>query len=535
MGGYGTTYPEGIANIMSLSRAKQRYRVTYDSATDNCFHVHKDNKRILKFKEATRQLYYFDTADRDETGNMLITTVENNKSKLSAYDFSQAEKARTLQRRIGRPAVKDFIRYAATNLVPNCPVTIQDIKNAEFLWGPDIGCLKGKPTWEQPSAVRITGNDIPLQIMQQYRDVTISADVMKVTGIPFLMTISKHIKFGSAGKLDTMKDSHIIMHFRAIIGAYVKHGSRVTLILADNQSESMRGELANLNAHLNITARDEHVPEIERSNRTIKGRMRGNYNELPFQHLHPIFVIEMVYSAVFWRNMFALKGGISKTQSPSEIVLNRKLDYNAHCKVEFGEYVQTHEEHNNNMNSRTIGAIASRPSTGDGAYYFISLATGRCIDRRSWTPMPMPTAEVVPQVHRLARRAKANKTLTFTNATGDNLDTLYADLDRDEDDLVLDAELAGVDDDDGESDDDDSDYTPNDDNSEDDDEADDNDDINEEVEDKENVNDVAEDANDAIEDANEAETNGNEDETEEAITEEDKTPGVGMETPGVED
>ena len=45
-------------------------------------------------------------------------------------------------------------------------------------------------------------NSIPMQVMQQYRDVTLSADVMKVTGIPFLMTISKHIKFGTAGKLD---------------------------------------------------------------------------------------------------------------------------------------------------------------------------------------------------------------------------------------------------------------------------------------------------------------------------------------------
>ena len=126
-------YPEGIANTLLLSRAKQRYRVTYDSATDNCFHVHKDNKKILKFKEATRRLYYFDTADRDETGNMLITTVQNNKSKLSAYDYSQAKKARTLQKQIGRPSVKDFIRYIAMNLIPNCPIIIQEIKNAEFL------------------------------------------------------------------------------------------------------------------------------------------------------------------------------------------------------------------------------------------------------------------------------------------------------------------------------------------------------------------------------------------------------------------
>ena len=145
--------------------------------------------------------------------------------------------------------------------------------------------------------------------------------------------------------------------------------------------------------------------------------------------------------------MFVLKGGVSQTQRPSEIVLNRKVDFNAHCKVEFGEYLPTHEEHNNDMNSRTIGAIANRPSTGDGAYYFISLATatGRRINQRSWTPMPMPMTETVSQLHRLARRAKATKTVTFTNNNGEDLDTLYDDLARDEDDLALDAETPGVD------------------------------------------------------------------------------------------
>ena len=97
-------------------------------------------------------------------------------------------------------------------------------------------------------------NSIPLQVMQQYRDVTLSADVMKVTGIPFLMTISKHIKFGTAGKLDNMNNSHIIKHFKAVIGAYVTRGFCVTIILANNQFESMQGDLANLHAMLHITS-----------------------------------------------------------------------------------------------------------------------------------------------------------------------------------------------------------------------------------------------------------------------------------------
>jgi hypothetical protein len=132
--------------------------------------------------------------------------------------------------------------------------------------------------------------------------------------------------------------------------------------------------------------------------------------------------------------MFALKGGISQTQSPSELILNRKLDFNAHCKVEFGEYVQTHKEHDNSMGACTVGAIATRP-TGNtqGGYYFIALDTGRRINRRDWTSLPMPTV-VVDQVHRLARRAKAHPNLAFTNLRNEDIDILYQMIPDDDDD-----------------------------------------------------------------------------------------------------
>jgi hypothetical protein len=59
LSGYGWVwyFPQGITNILSLSRVKEKFRVMFDSSTDNCFHVHKEEK-ILKFREAMRRLYY---------------------------------------------------------------------------------------------------------------------------------------------------------------------------------------------------------------------------------------------------------------------------------------------------------------------------------------------------------------------------------------------------------------------------------------------------------------------------------------------
>jgi hypothetical protein len=74
--------------------------------------------------------------------------------------------------------------------------------------------------------------------------------------------------------------------------------------------------------------------------------------------------------------MFPAADGISTTISPHTIVAGLKLDYAKHCHLEFGMYVQVHEEHDNSMATRTTGAIDLCP-TGNtqGGYYFLSLTT----------------------------------------------------------------------------------------------------------------------------------------------------------------
>lgn len=94
LSGYGSVwyFPDGIANILSLSHAKKKYGETFDSAPDNSFHAHKEGK-ILKFQEGTRRFYFFDTAEQHEDSDMFITTVEENKSNFLVYDVSRAKLA----------------------------------------------------------------------------------------------------------------------------------------------------------------------------------------------------------------------------------------------------------------------------------------------------------------------------------------------------------------------------------------------------------------------------------------------------------
>jgi hypothetical protein len=94
--------------------------------------------------------------------------------------------------------------------------------------------------------------------------------------------------------------------------------------------------------------------------------------------------------------MFPSNDGVSDTISPRGLVTGLKLDYNKHCRIAYGTYTQTHEEHDNTMATRTTGAIALRPMGNDqGGYYFMSLSTGRRLKRYQWTELPMPKEVII--------------------------------------------------------------------------------------------------------------------------------------------
>ena len=158
--------------------------------------------------------------------------------------------------------------------------------------------------------------------------------------------------------------------------------------------------------------------------------------------------------------MFPRKGGISKTLSPRALLTGQSWSYTTHCKLKFGDYVQTHEEHDNSMAAWTKGAIALRP-TGNtqGGYFFFSLTTGHVLNRGRWTSLPMPN-EVIDRVHRMAHQEHGNNGLTFEDR---NHNPLFDPDDDGDDDSTYhpkDNDNSDNDDDNGDEDGDDDDPGP---------------------------------------------------------------------------
>eukprot|EP00804_Cyclotella_cryptica_P028417 CCRYP_014200-RA/>CCRYP_014200-RA protein AED:0.36 eAED:0.36 QI:0/0/0/1/0/0/3/0/238 len=72
---------------------------------------------------------------------------------------------------------------------------------------------------------------------------------------------------------------------------------------------------------VNITAKNEHVPEIERKIRHVKGRVRCIKADLPYDILPNVVIKRMVLHAGLFINAYVDKQGISDEFSPREIIL----------------------------------------------------------------------------------------------------------------------------------------------------------------------------------------------------------------------
>ena len=86
MKGVGAVWynPNGIANILSLSRMEEQYLITY--SREGGFVIHKGDGTIRRFFKSDKGLFYLDVAKNKKRESRsedtaLLNTVANNQSK----------------------------------------------------------------------------------------------------------------------------------------------------------------------------------------------------------------------------------------------------------------------------------------------------------------------------------------------------------------------------------------------------------------------------------------------------------------------
>ena len=302
---FGTVWYDesSITNIFSHAEMADRYRITYDNHDkDNgdSFVVHLPNKPVI-FQRITNKLYVHkpgqtnpSSVSRSDTKNML-NTVEENMNFYTSRQFERAKQARDMYHAIGTPSIKDFKAIIRMNAIENNPVTTQDIDLAEKIFGPDIGALKGKSTRCSPIPVVDDEIDIPRELIRSQRDITLCIDGMKVNGIWFLTTISRNLYYRTAHYIQQQTSECYKTTLMEVVRIYNRAGMRVSRIHADNEFRAVIDPIRDdLDLDVNYANPQDHVPEAERNNRTIKERIRATYHRLPYHTLTRTMVKTLV-------------------------------------------------------------------------------------------------------------------------------------------------------------------------------------------------------------------------------------------------
>ena len=402
-------------------------RVIKFERTPEGLYVMKPTTKFLEHVAATKKTKMRAIQDGGPDSKVcnMVSTVSENELNFTPRQRKRALEARRLYHIIGCPTVENFKHILRQHIIKNCPVTVEDVTIAEQIYGMDIGTLKGKTTRHKPVPVTTDLIEVPPEIKEQHADITLCVDVMFVNGFPMFTSIDRTLKFRALVPLVNRTESELFRAIDMVFRHYNIGGFRIKSIHCDQEFKPIMDKVSDeLGIEMNYATTDEHVPEAERNNRTIKERIRATYHNLPFKALPKVMLQYLAMVCTDQLNLFPAKGGVSAYYSPLVILTGRPYDFWKHCQVPFGAYVQaSNEPQPTNTNApRTIDCIYLRPTRNkQGGHELMDLMSGRVITRPRVVEIPM-TDRVIKTVEAMAFQ-QGIKSLKFSDRYANLIDT----------------------------------------------------------------------------------------------------------------
>jgi hypothetical protein len=170
-----------MTNILSFSLVKSEYDITYDG---DAFIIHRATKGYsdMVFKTHKSGLHVYDPDDPSGlASHCFMETVESNMSLFTKRQIHGENLARNLQAGLALPSNADMKWAIQSNLIKDCPVTAKDTGTAIKVWGPSIAMVKGKTVRMTPPVFRQDVIEIPKEIWELHKDVTLTIDIFLST------------------------------------------------------------------------------------------------------------------------------------------------------------------------------------------------------------------------------------------------------------------------------------------------------------------------------------------------------------------
>ena len=129
-------------------------------------------------------------------------------------------------------------------------------------------------------------------------------------------------------------------------------------------------------ARINIPSANEHVTDIEHQIRVVNERSIAVNHSLPFNKIHKLLTIYIVFTVFRMLKYLSFKGGVSVILIPKTIMSGETLHYKLHLGLNIGQFCQVNEYEypKNSQVPWTKVTICLGPSGNkQEAFWFMSL------------------------------------------------------------------------------------------------------------------------------------------------------------------
>ena len=283
------TSDKAIANILSLANVRKSdlFHIDYDQNSGSFKITHKKSGKVTLFQENKAGLHvaplqHLTSEVQDNKDIGLAQTLDQNKQMYTKRQQERAEVAKALHESLLFPTIRDYKQIIRTNQIKNCPVTIEDIKVYQAIYGENPYVLKGKTVNKSGKPAVSDFVEVPPELKKAHQGIKLCANVMYIDSKPFLVTIFKNLHYITIYYLKDEKAATLRLGIDAAMRKYNKAGFEIKEFHADNQFECVRASLEDNEIFVNIVPAKAHQPDVERAIRLIKERFRALCNSLAF-------------------------------------------------------------------------------------------------------------------------------------------------------------------------------------------------------------------------------------------------------------
>ncbi|KAL7503385.1 hypothetical protein ACHAXN_001183 [Cyclotella atomus] len=193
--------------------------------------VHTKEGPVMELMSNEAGMPYIDMEKCEERVALcFVQTIRERYEGYTKQEIEAARSAREAQAMMGHPTDREFRNMVRTNMIQNCPITVEAVDHSNKLFGPDLAGVRGRTVREKQAHVHVEYVQIPRSIMERFQHVAIAVDVMFVKGVPFLVSVARGINLITSEFTPLRTAKKLAANIKNILRLYARAGIMVSIL-----------------------------------------------------------------------------------------------------------------------------------------------------------------------------------------------------------------------------------------------------------------------------------------------------------------